>query len=54
MEVVMDFFFLGSKITVGGDYSHEIRRLLLLGRKSMTNLDSVLKSRDIILPTPCC
>ena len=54
MEVVMDFFFLGSKITVGGDYSHEIRRLLLLGRKSMTNLDSVLKSRDIILPTKVC
>ena len=51
MEVVMDFFFLGSKITVGGDYSHEIRRLLLLGRKSMTNLDSVLKSRDITLST---
>ena len=46
-----DFLFLGSKITVGGDCSHEIRRQLLLGRKAMTNLDSVLKSRDITLPT---
>ena len=46
-----DFFFLGSKITADGDCSHEIRRQLLLGRKAMTNLDSVLKSRDIILPT---
>ena len=45
-----DFLFLGSKITVNGDRSHEIRRHLLLGRKAMTNLDSVLKSRDIILP----
>ena len=45
-----DFLFLGSKITVNGDCSHEIRRHLLLGRKAMTNLDSVLKSRDIILP----
>ena len=46
-----DFLFLGSKITVDGDCSHEIRRQLLLGRKAMTNLDSVLKSRNIILPT---
>ena len=46
-----DFLYLGSKITVGGDCSHEIRRRLLLGRKAMTNLDSVLKSRDITLPT---
>ena len=46
-----DFLFLGSKITVDGDCSHEIRRRLLLGRKAMTNLDSVLKSRDITLPT---
>ena len=46
-----DFLFLGSKFTVNGDCSHEIRRLLLLGRKAMTNLDRVLKSRDIILPT---
>ena len=51
MEVVTDFFFFGSKITVDGDYSHEIRRRLLLGRKAMTNLDSVLKSRDITLLT---
>ena len=46
-----DFVFLGSKITADGDYSHEIKRQLLLGRKTMTNLDSTLKSRDIILPT---
>ena len=46
-----DFIFLGSKITVDGDGSHEIKRLLLLGRKVMTNLDSVLKSRDMTLPT---
>ena len=46
-----DFFFLGSKITADGDCSHEIRRRLLLGRKAMTNLDSMLKSRDITLPT---
>ena len=46
-----DFIFLGSKITVDGDYSHEIKRCLLLGRKVMTNLDSILKSRDITLPT---
>ena len=46
-----DFIFLGSKITVGGDSSHEIKRCLLLGRKFMTNLDSILKSTDITLPT---
>ena len=46
-----DFIFVGSKITVDGDCSHEIKRCLLLGRKAMTNLDSILKSRDIILPT---
>ena len=51
MEIVTDFIFLGSKITADGDCSHEIKRCLLLGRKSMTNLDSVLKSRDITLPT---
>ena len=51
METVTNFIFLGSKITVDGDYSHEIKRLLLLGRKAMTNLDSILKIRDIILPT---
>ena len=51
VEVVTEFLFLGSKITVDGDSSHEIRRHLLLGRKAMTNLDSVLKSRDITLPT---
>ena len=51
METVTDFIFLGSKITVDGDYSHEIKRCLLLGRKTMTNLDSALKSRDITLPT---
>ena len=50
-ETVADFIFLGSKITVHGDYSHEIKRPLLLGRKVMTNLDSILKSRDITLPT---
>ena len=50
-EVVTDFLFLGSKITADGDCSHEIRRRLLLGRKAMTNLDSVLKNRDITLPT---
>ena len=47
METVTDFIFLGSKITAGGDYSHEIKRCLLLGRKAMTNLDSILKSRTI-------
>ena len=51
MEVVTDFIFLGSKITADGDCSHEIRRRLLLGRKAITNPDSVLKSRDITLPT---
>ena len=51
METVADFIFLGSKITVGSDCSCEIKRCLLLGRKTMTNLDSVLKSRDITLPT---
>ena len=51
VKVVTDFLFLGSKITVDGDSSHEIRRRLLLGRKAMTNLDSVLKSRDITLLT---
>ena len=50
-ETVTDFIFLGSKITAGGDCSHEIKRRLLLGRKAMTNLDSILKSRDITLPT---
>ena len=49
--VVPDFIFLGSKITAYDDYSHEIKRHLLLGRKTMTNLDSILKSRDITLPT---
>ena len=48
MEIVTDFIFLGSKITVDGDYSHSIKRYLLLGRKDMTNLDSILKSRDYI------
>ena len=51
METVRDFIFLDSKITVDGDCSHEIKRRLLLGRKVMTNLDSILKSRDITLPT---
>ena len=50
MEIVTDFIFLGSKITANGDYSHEIKRPLLLGRKAMTNLDRVLKRRDITLP----
>ena len=54
MVAVTDFLFLGSKITVDGDCSHEIRRHLLLGRKVLTNLDSVLKSRDITLPTKVC
>ena len=54
MEAVTDFIFLGSKITADGDCSHEIERCLLLGRKAMTNLDSVLKSRDITLPTKVC
>ena len=51
VEIVTDFLFLGSKVTADGDCSHEIRRQLLLGRKAMTNLDSVLKSRDVTLPT---
>ena len=51
MEIVKNFIFLGSKITADGDCSHEIKRCLLLGRKATTNLDSMLKSRDIILPT---
>ena len=51
MVTVTDFIFLGSKITVDGDCSHEIKRCLLLGRKAMTNIDSILKSRDITLPT---
>ena len=51
VETVSDFIFLGSKITVDGDCSHEIKKRLLLGRKVMTNLDSILKSRDITLPT---
>ena len=51
METVTDYFFFGSKITAGGNCSHEIKRRLLLGRKAMTNLDSMLKSRDITLPT---
>ena len=51
METVTDFIFLGSKITADGDCNHEIKRHLLLGRKTMTNLDSVLKIRDITLPT---
>ena len=51
MEPVTEFIFLGSKITADGDCSHEIERHLLLGRKSMTNLDSILKGRDITLPT---
>ena len=50
MEIVADFIFLGSKITAGGGCSHEIKKHLLLGRKSMTNLDRILKSRDITLP----
>ena len=54
VEAVTDFVFLGSKITAGGDCSHEIKRCLLLGRKAMTNLDSVLKSRDVTLLTKVC
>ena len=54
METVADFLFLGSKITVDGHCSHEMKRYLLLGRKAMTNLDSILKSRDITLPTKVC
>ena len=54
VETVSDFVFLGSKITADGDCSHEIKRRLLLGRKVMTKLDSILKSRDITLPTKVC
>ena len=54
VETVTDFIFLGSKITADDDCSHEIKRCLLLGRKAMTNLDSILKSRDITLPTKVC
>ena len=54
METVTDFIFLDSKITVDGDCSHEIKRRLLLGRKVMTNLDNIFKSRDITLPTKVC
>ena len=54
VEIVADFIFGGSKITADGDCSHEIKRRLLLGRKGMTNLDSILKSRDITLPTKVC
>ena len=54
METVTDFIFLGSKITADGDCSHGIKRHLVLGRKAMTNLDSILKSRDITLPTKVC
>ena len=54
LETVADFIFLGSKITVDGDCSHEIERCLLLERKVMTNLDSIFKSRDITLPTKVC
>ena len=53
-ETVTEFIFLGSKITADGDYSHEIQRCLLLGRKAITNLDGILKSRDITLPTKVC
>ena len=54
VETVRDFIFLGSKITAVGDCSHEIKRYLLLGRKAMPDLDSILKSRDITLPTKIC
>ena len=54
VETVSDYIFWGSKITVDGDCSHEIKRHLLLGRKAMTNVDSMLKSRDITLPTKVC
>ena len=53
-ETVTDFIFLGSEIIADGDYSHGIKRCLILGRKAMTNLDSILKSRDITLPTKVC
>ena len=54
VETVADFIFLGSKITADGDFSHEIKRCLLFGRKVITNLDSIFKSRDITLPTKVC
>ena len=54
MEIVRDFILGGSKITADGDYSHEIKKRLLLGRNNVTNLDSILKSRDISLPTKVC
>ena len=54
VETVSDFIFLGSKITADGDCGHEIKRRLFLGRKVMTNLDSILKSRDVALPTKVC
>ena len=54
VETVSDFIFAGSKITADGDYSHEIKRCLFLGKKVMTNLDSIFKSRDITLPTKVC
>ena len=54
MEIETDFIFLGSKITADGDCSHDVKRHILLGRKAMTNLDNVLKSRDITLPTKVC
>ena len=54
VETVIDFVFLGSKITADSDWSHEIKRHLLLGRKAMTNLDSILKNIDLILPTKVC
>ena len=54
METVADFIFLGSKITADGDCSHEIKRHLLLGRKAVTNVDNILESRDITLPTKVC
>ena len=54
VETVTDFIFLGSKITADGDFSHEVKRRLFLGRKAMTNLDSILKSRDIALSTNVC
>ena len=54
VEAATDFIFLGSKITADGDCSHEIKRHLLLGRKAMTNLDSIVKSRDVTLPTNVC
>ena len=54
METVADFIFLGFKITVDGDFSHDMKRHLLLGRKAITKLDSILKSRDITLPTKVC